>query len=376
MAVSEQSLRSPTFSSPFQPDPSARVAEVQIGQANFTELPIRSAKQTCLRVRRTCMDRQDVDYWCGDQRISGWFYPAAEENAPALLFCPGYTGTKFAAFYTPYVERFVASGWSVLLSDYRGWGESEGLRGEIVPLRQVEDVRMGLTYLSSRPDVDAGALSLFGVSFGGGVATYAAAIDERVRACAVVSPVADGRAWLHGMRREYEWREFTEQLADDAHLRMTGAPGAVVSPGEGIMISTPERRATTIKGPVPEGMAPTETPLWCAERIIDFRPCDVASRISPRALLLFCVSHDDTVPPRHAELLYERARGPKKLVRFEGNTHYGTYMERFEAISKTTNNWLERHGRTVVHHETEAHRTVTGWIASDDRLHTTDSKEE
>jgi hypothetical protein len=44
MAVSEQAIRSPTFSSPFQPDPSARAAEVQIGQA-FTELPIRSANK-------------------------------------------------------------------------------------------------------------------------------------------------------------------------------------------------------------------------------------------------------------------------------------------------------------------------------------------
>jgi pimeloyl-ACP methyl ester carboxylesterase len=292
-----------------------------------------------------------------------------------VLFCPGYTGTKFATFYTPFVEQFLTSGWSVLLSDYRGWGESEGPRGEIVPLRQVEDVLMGLTYLSSRPDVDAGALSLFGVSFGGGVATYAAAIDERVRACAVVSPVADGRAWLHGMRREYEWREFTDRLADDARLRMTGAPGAVVSPGEDIMISTPERRATTIKGPVPAGMSPTETPLWCAERIIDFRPCDVASRISPRALLIFCVSHDDTVPARHAELLYERARGPKKLVTFEGNTHYGTYIEHFEGISGTTIDWFGRHGRTTRQHETEVRATGTAWIGSDDRIHTTDSGE-
>jgi pimeloyl-ACP methyl ester carboxylesterase len=201
--------------------------------------------------------------------------------------------------------------------------------------------------------VDAGALSLFGVSFGGGVATYAAGIDERVRACAVVSPVADGRAWLHGMRREYEWREFIEKLAADALVRMTGASGAVVSPTEDIMIATPERRATTIKGVVPAGMSPTETPLWCAERIIDFRPHDVASVISPGALLIFCVSHDDTVPSRHAQLLYERALGPKKLVTLEGNTHYGTYIEHFVEISDITIEWFERHGRRTGLHERE-----------------------
>ena len=76
------------------------------------------------------MDRQDVEYVCGQERIRGWLYvPPASRRHAAIIFCPGYSGTRYAAFYQPYVEGLVEQGYAVLLSDYRGWGDSEGERG-------------------------------------------------------------------------------------------------------------------------------------------------------------------------------------------------------------------------------------------------------
>jgi dipeptidyl aminopeptidase/acylaminoacyl peptidase len=288
--------------------------------------------------------REEVTYSSGGDEVAGWFYPAgAGGPAPAIVFLPGFTGTRQAAFYQPYVQAFVAAGHAVLLADYRGWGDSAGPRGEIVPLRQVEDARNALSYLETRDDVDPQRLSVVGVSFGGGNALYAAAIDERIRACVAVSPVTDGRAWMRAMRREHEWHELLDRLAADRRARVLGHEPELVDPAEDVLVATPERRATKVKGPAVAAQAPMRTPLRCADDVIDFRPVERVSEIAPRAVLLFYVSRDAVVPGEQSQSAYAAAREPKKLVRLEGDKHYEAYLEHFEQISRETLEWLEVH---------------------------------
>lgn len=292
----------------------------------------------------TALRREDVTYSSGGDEIAGWFYPAGDGSpAPALVFCPGFTGTRQAAFYQPYVERFVAAGYAVLLADYRGWGDSGGPRGEIVPLRQVDDVRNALSYLETREDVDGARLAVVGVSFGGGNALYAAAIDERIRACVAISPVTDGRAWMRAMRREHEWHELLDRLAADRRARVLGQEDELVDPAEEILVATPERRATKVKGPAVAAQAPMRTPLRCAGDVIDFRPVERVAEIAPRAALLFYLTRDAVVPGEQSEAAYAAAVEPKKLVRLTGDKHYEAYLEHFERISGETLEWLDAH---------------------------------
>ena len=287
----------------------------------------------------TGVAREDVSYLSDGDEIAAWFYPAGGDGpAPAIVFCPGFTGTRQAAFYQPYIERFVAAGYGVLLADYRGWGDSAGPKGEIVPLRQVADVRNGLGYLETRADVDVSRLAVVGVSFGGGNALYAAAVDERVRAVVAVSPVTDGRAWMRAMRREYEWHELLDRLADDRRARTLGEEAAVVDPTEEILVTTPERRTTNVKGNVPA--TPKRTPLWCAQDVIDFRPVEKVAQIAPRAALLFYVSRDAVVPGEQSEWAYAAANEPKRIVRLDGDKHYEAYLEHFDRIANDTVAWL------------------------------------
>lgn len=290
------------------------------------------------------MQREEVWFQSGGVRCSAWFYAGKDADpAPALVFCPGYTGSKFAAFYQPYVERFTQAGISVLLVDYRGWGESEGPRGVIDPQWQVADIRAGLSYLESRPDVDRSRLGVFGVSFGGGNAVAVAGLDDRVKAAVSVSGVADGRAFLRSMRREYEWGQFLDDLAEYRRQLAAGGEQKMVQPMGDIAIPTPERLATKVKGNVPEGMTPDATPLECADAILDYRPVDLAARIAPRALLLFYVEGDVVVPPEHSIWMYEAAGGPKKLVALEGSTHYAAYLDHFERIAADSLSWFATH---------------------------------
>jgi pimeloyl-ACP methyl ester carboxylesterase len=293
--------------------------------------------------------REDVSYESDGDTVAGWFYPAAtaSQPSPAIVFCPGFTGTRQAAFYQPYVERFVDAGYAVLLADYRGWGDSRGPRGEIVPLRQVADVRNALGYLETRAEVDPTRLAVVGVSFGGGNALYAAAVDDRVRAVVAVSPVTDGRAWMRAMRREYEWHELLERIADDRRARTAGAEPVVVDPTEEILVATPERRSTTVKGNVPAALTPKRTPLWCAQEVIDFRPVEKMEQIAPRAALLFYVTRDAVVPGEQSEWAYAAAREPKRLVRLPGDKHYEAYLEHLDTIWHETREFLSVHCPTA-----------------------------
>ncbi len=292
------------------------------------------------------MSREQVWFFSGGVRVSGWFtVGAAGGRRPAVVFCPGFTGTKYAAFYQPYVDRLTAAGYSMLLIDYRGWGDSEGERGLILPLEQVEDIRNALSYLETRNDVDPGQLGLFGVSFGGGHASHVAGVDRRVRCAVAVSAVGDGGAWLRQMRREHEWHEFLDRLAEERRHRALTGEQRYVDPTEEIMVSTPERRATTVKGSVPQGKTATRTPLHCAQAIIDYRPVDVVARIAPRAMLWFAVERDAVVPAEHSETMFTAAGEPKRRVRLPGNLHYAAYVEHLEVIARESLAWYNRHLR-------------------------------
>lgn len=290
------------------------------------------------------MDREDVSFFSGGTKVSAWYFPGTGPGRrPAIVFCPGFTGTKYAAFYTPYIEALTRAGYAILILDYRGWGDSEGERGLLYPLMQVEDIRGGLTYLETREDVDADRLGLFGVSFGGANVSYVAGVDGRARCTVSVSGIADGAAWLQRMRREYEWVEFLDRVADDRRARVRGGTSPLVDPTEVIMIPTPERRQTTVKGNVPAGKTATTTPFACAEAIMNYRPVDVVHRIAPRAILWTCVERDAVVPPEHSEMMYTSAGEPKRLVRLRGATHYQAYLALFNMISGEALAWYAAH---------------------------------
>src|SRR5207253_3087410 len=91
----------------------------------------------------------------------------------------------------PYHDGFVEAGFAVATFDYRGFGESGGPRGWLRPHDQVEDILAAIAWATSREELDAERLGLFGLGgTGGGNAVYAAAYDSRVRAVCALSVVA------------------------------------------------------------------------------------------------------------------------------------------------------------------------------------------
>ena len=83
----------------------------------------------------------------------------------------------------------------------RGCGDSEGERGRVICLEQVEDTRNALTFLAQHPAVDGKRIGVIGSSFGGAVAVYAGGIDDRVAAVISNGGWGDGERKFRGQHK-------------------------------------------------------------------------------------------------------------------------------------------------------------------------------
>jgi dipeptidyl aminopeptidase/acylaminoacyl peptidase len=283
----------------------------------------------------------------GQQLAALWRTPDSGDGPfRAIVQGPGWLGLKDSKLYLRYHEALTAAGYGVLIFDYRGFGDSEGDRGFLSPSWQLEDLINAVTYLTTRDDVAADAIGVFGSGgTGGGNAVLLAAADTRIKAAVSQVPVADGRDWLRRMRSESEWLAFLAELEADRKLRVVKGAGRRVHPREEIMVPSAERRTTTVKADVDDRI-PTDVPLACAEGILTYQPLAAASGLTT-PLLVIGVEGDATTPTDHAEALYAAARGPKELIIQRHTTHYAAYDQYWEQTTPRIVEWFDLHVQPV-----------------------------
>lgn len=301
---------------------------------------------------------EEVRFFSGGVRLAGTLKLPETGAAPwpAVVQGPGWLGLRGAKLYHPYHEALLAAGIAVLVFDYRGFGDSEGDASYLDPMTQVADWSAAVTYLETRPEIDAGRIGAFGSGgTGGGNAIYAAGLDTRIKAVVSQVPVADGRDWMHRMRREHEWLEFLASIRADREQRVLTGESVMVPPREGIMVPTPERKTTTVKSDV-DDRVPKSVQLASAEAIFAYKPIDVVDRIAPRALMIIAVENDATTPEDHSYAMYEKAESPKRLVIQTGTTHYAAYAQYQAIVNPRIVEWFGRYlvsGEVIIHEDAE-----------------------
>ena len=262
---------------------------------------------------------------------------------PGIVQGPGWLGLHDAKLYERYHRSFTAAGYAVLVFDYRGFGDSEGERGLILPLWQAEDIRNGITYMQTRTEVDPHRMGLFGSGGTGGAnPIYVAAVDQRVKCVVSNYAFASGKEWLRGMRREYEWLDLLQRIEADRKRRVLEGKSEMVNPREELMVATPERKETAVKKDV-DSRIPDRVPLRSAEAIMEFSPEDYVARISPRAIMFVSTEGDAVTPEDQTFRLFEKAGLPKKLILQKETSHYKAYDEYFDQVTPQMIDWFDRY---------------------------------
>lgn len=240
---------------------------------------------------------------------------------PAVVAASGFEGLKVI-----HPERFAraltARGYAVLAFDYRGYGDSEGERGRLVPQEWVQDVISAVDRLGAEQVIDPERIGLLGWGLGGGVVVSAAAQAEQVACVAAVNGIAQGYRSTYLMHDEDSWNRLRERIVADRARRTVLGRSEATSPWDIVRLNLD----TGTDGYVAEELYKAHgfgswVTLESAERLLRFRPCDEIGRISPRPVLIVHGAANRLHRPEEAQELYDNARDPKRLVLLEGAGH-------------------------------------------------------
>ncbi len=206
--------------------------------------------------------------------------PAAP--GPLLTICHGFTGSKEGQGKTLDMGRYLynALGLSILVFDFAGNGQSQGLFEEVTLSGQVGDLTAALDWAER---CGFGPMLTMGRSFGGSTVICQGATDSRVAGiCTWAAPADLGSLF----------QSFVDpQTLDRDLVRLQGQ-------SDDLLI----RRA-----------------FFDDLQAHDL--CASAAEISPRPLLLIHGSRDEVVPVRDAEHLFACAGQPKQLEIVPGADH-------------------------------------------------------
>lgn len=263
------------------------------------------------------------------------------ERRGAVVFCHGFSIIK-EIWFPVYAERFRAAGYVTLTFDYRHFGESGGEpRQRLVPMAQVQDARNAVTYLQTLEQVDPEQIGMYGTSFGCGIATAAAGLDERIKCVVGTAGPADcERQFRHGDGFD---RFMAKVAAKRAEFVRTGEIHDYISVPQ-MMRRDPEMEddLNALAAQHPEWRP--EITFESMQDIIAFKPEAYAHLISPRAALWIYVRDDLLVPIVEGRSYFSKAREPRKLVVLDGIKHKDVYAgPGLERLLAQALDWFSEH---------------------------------
>ena len=286
------------------------------------------------------MNEKNISFTSQGLRLAGVVrWPAgmqSNERRPALVVLHGFGSNKSAENVLGPCAEIEAMGYITLRFDMPGCGDSEGPRGHLICMEQVQATLDAVSFMAGEPTVQTDAIGLIGSSFGAAVAIYAGAIDPRV------AGVISSGGWGHGENKfrgqhptPEAWADFTEMLAKGrAHREKTGT--SLMVPRMHIVPLPPGLKRQLVPGALQEFTAET------AQSMFDFRAEDVVDQISPRPLLLLHSSVDTVTPTDQSLALFAKAKMPTDLHLF-GDTNHFMFAEGNQRVWQVVRDWLNKY---------------------------------
>jgi alpha-beta hydrolase superfamily lysophospholipase len=230
---------------------------------------------------RTHATKEDFSVRASDGvELRGWKVHAAAPNRDWVLLFHGVADNRSGTL--GYAEFLLRHGYSVVMMDARAHGASGGEMATYGWKERYDTVAVANALYSTE---SVRHLYALGVSMGGAIALQSAAVEPRIEGVVAEDPFSDLR----------------EVSYDYAGMRFSPFLGKTLFRPASIFAVDAIAKAG---GFDPDEVSPEKA---------------VAAR--PFPTLLICGTRDQTIPCRHAELIYKAATGPKELWVVEGARH-------------------------------------------------------
>jgi alpha-beta hydrolase superfamily lysophospholipase len=293
--------------------------------------------------------KERISYYSDNLKLSGIL--ATPDNArgkrlPAVVLVPGFMSTA-DAFFPGFAEELNAGGFVALTMDFRGFGESEGVRGEVIPYLQIYDASNAISYLQSRPEVNPDKIAILGVSLGGGEVAYIAARDRRVKAVASMVLVGDGERRMRRFRSEQQWQTLMQKVQEDRVNRvLTGKSkefrGFLNEGTDSVLIMPPDLSSSLKDAEQVEKEKGNRTTLATVDGWLDYKPEEIIDKVSPTPIL-FVQAEKDELEADDADILYRKAKEPKKLFTLKDGVHFDVYGKRTKEAMQPVLEWFTKY---------------------------------
>jgi uncharacterized protein len=285
--------------------------------------------------------RQHVRFQSDGIPLAGHLYrpphSTGSERTPAIAMVGPFSSVKEQTL-PHYAERFADAGYSVLTFDSRGFGGSEAAPGRprfhYDPAEIIQDYVNAVSYLHTRPDVDAGRIAVVGVCMGGGYAVSVGARDKRVKAVASVAGGydiggtfqlllgVDGFASYFRrinqlVQREYESGE-VQYVPSIAKTLSAEVPIAAM----------PNEEAYSYYDRTSKADAPSWSRTLTAASFgpyFIYNAVSHAALVAPTPLLIVHGTQDLFLLPEYAQATYAASLGPKQLSWISTHNHIELY---------------------------------------------------
>lgn len=214
-----------------------------------------------------------------DVKLVGNLYTAQGDAEwwPGLVVCHGFGSSKER--HAGFGERAAAAGFTTLIMDLRGHGESDGE----VDANLFNDVAAAFLYLQSRPEVNPMNVGVRGSSMGGWLAIHTSAHLKEIAPVVAYCPTNEGQLTI---------------LMEEVGMVQRGHPSPMV-----------------------QGTPPRVNVNSVLQLLYRLDITKAVKRISPRHLLLVHCEGDEVVPSHISQRIYDEAREPKTLWLLPGGDH-------------------------------------------------------
>lgn len=240
--------------------------------------------------------------------------PANSHNNPVVILCHGFCGIR-DILLPDFAEAFTRAGFATVTFDYRGFGDSEGERGRLVPAMQIDDIISVVNWAKEQPSLDAERIGLWGTSFGGCHVFGAAAREPAIKCIVSQLAFADGEEIVTGKEM---FVSVNRVLSDDESKSFFE-----------------ENRSQYPKMDI-------KIPFLTVRETLLYKPALNAAQVTCPTLVVIA-GEDRVNPPEQGRALFDAVRAKdKKLYEQADARHYDIYTgEHFKQVIDEQTTWFK-----------------------------------